>query len=148
MRLWTSSLSLSPSKVKQFFFPHSNSQIQKYIPYFLGKLPVENMSASGMFSLILNGEPVVTSAGSCCQRTSVTPGQQNHIPSFSPHQLENQLICWGLWQDGAVTGREAFKGTMCVQSQMSSYLSYRRHEQVTQPVRAGFPQQQNKGPTM
>lgn len=25
------------------------------------------MSASGMFSLILNGEPVVTSAGSCCQ---------------------------------------------------------------------------------
>lgn len=50
-----------------FFFSHSNSQIQKYIPCFLGKLPVENMSASGMFSLILNGELVVTSAGSCCQ---------------------------------------------------------------------------------
>lgn len=49
------------------FFSHYNSQIQKYIPYFLGKLPVENMSASGMFSLILNGEPGVTSAGSCCQ---------------------------------------------------------------------------------
>lgn len=33
---------------------------------------------------------------------------------------------------------------MCVQSQMSSCLSYRQHEQVNQPLHDGFTQQQTK----
>lgn len=129
-------------------FSHSNSQIQKSIPYFLGKLPVENMSANGMFSLILNRELTVTSVSSAARRTSVTSGQRNHFFSFSPHQLVNQLICRGLWQGSAVTRREASKGKIWVQIQMLACLSYRCREQVSQPLCAGFPQPQNKCPTM
>lgn len=54
---------------------HSHSQTQKSAPYFLGKLPAEDMSANVMFSLILNWEIAVTSTGPCCQETYVTYSQ-------------------------------------------------------------------------
>lgn len=67
--------SLSPSKWKQFFPIPVHSQIQKSAPYFLGKLPAEDMSANVVFLLILNGGIAVTSAGLCCQETFVTCSQ-------------------------------------------------------------------------